>query len=107
MCIEYLGYYGPDTVCSVRADLYRYRNYKCGGSLAAFQKLTERFGYQFVTCDTMGVNCFFYLPDRMQQLVESSLRNSDEFVWLPGVRVLVVDDGWASADRWAAPLDQS
>ena len=37
-------------------------------------------------------------PDRMQQLVESSLRNSDEFVWLPGVRVLVVDDSSLNLD---------
>jgi hypothetical protein len=28
--------------------------------------LTERFGYEFFTVDTCGVNSFFYHPDRIK-----------------------------------------
>jgi len=91
MCIEYLGYYGPDTVCSVKADLYRYRNYKCGGSLSAFQQLTEKFGYKFFTCDTMGVNCFFYLPERMKEI--EAIQELPVHTWAcyPRYQDLVID----------------
>jgi len=90
MCIEYLGYYGPNTVCSVKSDLYRYRNYKCGASLSAFQQLTEKFGYKFFTCDTMGVNCFFYLPERVN---EHALLNLPVHKWAcyPKYQGLVIE----------------
>lgn len=70
ICVEYLGYYGPYDICSVRADLGRYRNWKCGASLSAFKQLLARFHYEFFTCDTMGVNAFFYLPSRMQNVAD-------------------------------------
>ena len=79
MCLEYLSYYGSDWMCSVKSDLGRYRNWKCGASLAAFRELTGRSGYEFFTCDTMGVNCFFYLPERMQDL--ENLRELPTLTW--------------------------
>ena len=91
MCIEYLGYYGPDTICSVKPDLHRYRNYKCGGSLKAFQKLTEKFGYKFFTCDTMGVNCFFYLPERMRDVQAIEQLPVHEWACYPRYQDLVID----------------
>ena len=65
MCLEYLSYY-QDQVVSVRPDLTKYKKTYCGCSLAAYQLLTERFGYQFFTVDTYGVNSFFYHPDRIK-----------------------------------------
>lgn len=67
MCLEYLSYY-QDQVVSVRAGLSKYKKTYCGCSLAAYQLLTERFGYQFFTVDTHGVNSFFYHPDRIRDI---------------------------------------
>jgi hypothetical protein len=91
MCIEYLGYYGPDSVCSVRSDLYRYRNYKCGASLSAFKLLTKQFGYEFFTCDTMGVNCFFYLPERMNNVDEIQQLPVHAWACYPRYQDLTID----------------
>jgi len=91
MCIEYLSYYGPTDVCSVRSDLYRYRNYKCGASLGAFKCLTERFGYKFFTCDTMGVNCFFYLPERMNNIEDIDQLPTHAWACYPRYQDLVID----------------
>jgi hypothetical protein len=67
MCLEYLSYY-QDQIVSVRADLSKYKKTYCGCSLGAYQILTERFGYQFFTVDTYGVNSFFYHPDRVKDV---------------------------------------
>jgi hypothetical protein len=67
MCLEYLSYYQQHAV-SVRPDLKKYKKSYCGCSLSAYQKLTERFGYEFFTVDTYGVNSFFYHPDRLTDL---------------------------------------
>jgi hypothetical protein len=65
MCLEYLSYY-QEQVVSVRPGLHKYKKTYCGCSLAAYQILTERFGYRFFTVDTYGVNSFFYHPDRIK-----------------------------------------
>jgi len=67
MCLEYLSYYQQHAV-SVRPDLKKYKKSHCGCSLAAYQILTQRFGYEFFTVDTYGVNSFFYHPDRLKDL---------------------------------------
>jgi len=67
MCLEYLSYY-QHSVVSVRPDLHKYKKTYCGCSLSAYQILTERFGYEFFTVDTYGVNSFFYHPDRLKDL---------------------------------------
>jgi hypothetical protein len=91
MCIEYLGYYGPNDVCSVKSDLYRYRNYKCGASLSAYKQLTAKFGYEFFTCDTMGVNCFFYLPERMNNVNTIRELPTNNWACYPRYQDLVID----------------
>ena len=64
MCLEYLSYF-RDLIASARPDLGEYKLAALGCSLGAYQLLTERFGYQFFTVDTCGVNGFFYLPSRL------------------------------------------
>jgi len=78
MCLEYLSYY-QDQVVSVRPGLAKYKKTYCGCSLAAYQILTERFGYRFFTVDTYGVNSFFYHPDRIQDA--SVLDNLPTHAW--------------------------
>jgi hypothetical protein len=68
MSIEYLCYYGPDRVCSVKSNLPSYSFKKCGASLTAYKKLLGQFGYKFFTCDSRGVNSFFYLPSACQNI---------------------------------------
>jgi hypothetical protein len=67
MCIEFLSYYGPDLVCSVKKDLKIYNRKSCGASVSAFKELCSLFGYNFFTVDSKGVNCFFYLPERLTE----------------------------------------
>jgi hypothetical protein len=67
MCIEYLSYYGPDAVCSIKPGLNSYHARSCGASLSAFKELCALFGYKFFTVDSKGVNCFFYLPERLAE----------------------------------------
>ena len=78
MCLEYLSYY-QDHVVSVRAGLSKYKKTYCGCSLAAYQLLTERFGYQFFTVDTYGVNSFFYQPDRIRDI--NILKDQPTHAW--------------------------
>jgi hypothetical protein len=78
MCLEYLSYY-QDQVVSVQANLHKYKKTYCGCSLAAYQLLTEQFGYQFFTVDTYGVNSFFYHPDRIKDV--AVLKDLPTHVW--------------------------
>jgi len=75
MCVEYLCYYGPDLECSVKPDLELYTFKKCGASLSAYKKLLEIYGYEFFSCDSRGVNAFFYRP--------GALKNLDQLQQLP------------------------
>ena len=68
MSIEYLCYYGPTNVCSVKSNLPSYTFKKCGASLTAYKKLLEMYGYTFFTCDTRGVNSFFYYESRLDNV---------------------------------------
>ena len=68
MCVEYLCYYGPDLVCSVKSDLESYTFKKCGASLSAYKKLLKIYGYEFFSCDSRGVNAFFYQPNALKNL---------------------------------------
>jgi len=68
MSVEYLCYYGPTTVCSVKSNLSSYTFKKCGASLSAYKKLLELYGYTFFTCDTRGVNSFFYHGSRLSNI---------------------------------------
>jgi hypothetical protein len=70
MCIEFLSYYGPDVICSVKKDLKSYHRKGCGASVSAFKALCALFGYKFFTVDSQGVNCFFYLPERLKTFEE-------------------------------------
>jgi hypothetical protein len=79
MCLEYLSYYGSDWICTVRPDLHKYKIATCGASLNAYQQLTKQFGYEFFTVDTCGVNGFFYLPDRMDNI--DNLHNLPRHSW--------------------------
>jgi len=78
MCLEYLSYY-QDQVVSVQPGLPKYKKTYCGCSLAAYQLLTERFGYRFFTVDTYGVNSFFYHPDRIRDV--DVLQNLPTHAW--------------------------
>jgi hypothetical protein len=68
MSVEYLCYYGPTTVCSVKSNLSSYTFKKCGASLSAYKKLLAPYGYTFFTCDTRGVNSFFYYESRLDNV---------------------------------------
>lgn len=68
MSIEYLCYYGPTTICSVKSNLPSYTFKKCGASLSAYKKLLSLYGYTFFTCDTRGVNSFFYYEPRLDNV---------------------------------------
>jgi hypothetical protein len=70
MCIEYLSYYGPDAICSIKSGLSSYHARSCGASVSAFKELCALFGYKFFTVDSIGVNCFFYLPERLKTFEE-------------------------------------
>jgi len=67
ICTEYLSFYGPNLICSVKPNLDRYHIKNCGASLSAFKTLLSSVGYKFLTVDTRGVNAFFYLPDRCKE----------------------------------------
>ena len=69
VCAEYLCYYGPELTCSVRPDLENYPINCCGCSLSAYKGLLSRFGYEFFTCDSHGVNAFFYLPQELDDKI--------------------------------------
>ncbi len=75
ICAEYLCYYGSTMKCSVKYGLANYSYRKCGASLAAYKELLSRYGYKFFTCDTRGVNSFFYLA--------GSIEENEEFINLP------------------------
>lgn len=75
ICVEYLCYYGPDLMCSARSDLDHYLIHRCGASLAAYQQLMTDHGYKFLTCDSHGVNAFFYLPNRLCSGIEALPRH--------------------------------
>lgn len=79
MSIEYLCYYGPDTICSVKSNLSSYSFKKCGASLSAYKNLLELHGYQFFTCDSRGVNSFFYDPLKLNNL--DSLKELPTHSW--------------------------
>jgi hypothetical protein len=68
MSIEYLCYYGSTTVCSVKSNLLSYTFKKCGASLSAYKKLLALYGYTFFTCDTQGVNSFFYYEPKLDNV---------------------------------------
>lgn len=71
MCIEYLSYYGPTNICSVKKNLKNYHPRNCGASLSAYKELCSLFGYKFFTVDSKGVNSFFYLPSRLNKIEET------------------------------------
>lgn len=68
ICVEYLSYYGPDLTCSVKQDLDYYHARSCGASLNAFKKLLSKYDYRFFTVDSKGINAFFYLSSRFEEL---------------------------------------
>jgi hypothetical protein len=79
ICAEYLCYYGPDLVCSVKPDLDSYPVSCCGCSLSAYQTLLDQYGYRFWTCDSHGVNCFFYLQEQVKPDIQSLPRHEWAF----------------------------
>lgn len=60
ICVEYLSYYGPDLLISVKPNLEHYAIDKCGASLNLFKTFLKNNDYEFFTCDSTGVNAFFY-----------------------------------------------
>jgi len=75
ICAEYLCYFGDTLKCAVKYGLPEYSFRKCGSSLKAYQELLSRYDYKFFTCDTRGVNSFFYLS--------GSIDENEEFLNLP------------------------
>lgn len=88
MSIEYLCYYGPTTVCSVRSDLPSYTFKKCGASLSAYKKLLAIYGYTFFTCDTRGVNSFFYYEPRLDNIDTLKQLTTHEFTFFTKYKYL-------------------
>lgn len=62
MCVEYMSLFGPNTVVTARADLSSYHGSSRGCSLQLLKIYLNRQGYKFFTCDSSGVNAFWYDP---------------------------------------------
>lgn len=70
ICAEYLCYYGPERIISVKKDLESFPIYQCGCSLNLYKQLMNSVGYNFFTCDSSGVNAFFYDPLQVKKSIE-------------------------------------
>lgn len=77
ICVEYLSYYGPNLLISAKPNLERYTIDKCGASLNLFKTFLKKNGYEFFTCDSTGVNAFFY-DDKM---INSEIKNLPYHQW--------------------------
>lgn len=68
ICVEYLCYYGPTQLVSAKNNLKHYALENCGASLGLYKALLTQHGYKFFTCDTFGINAFFYLEKNLNDL---------------------------------------
>jgi hypothetical protein len=83
ICAEYLCYFGDSLKCAVKYGLSKYSFKKCGSSLAAYQELLLRYNYKFFTCDTRGVNSFFYLAESVEETEEFTNLPRHKFTFMP------------------------
>ena len=68
ICVEYLCYYGPTKLVSAKPNLENYPLCNCGASLGLYKKFLHDQGYRFFTCDTFGINAFFYLEEKITDI---------------------------------------
>ena len=68
-CVEYNGKFPPPMELSVRYDsthIWDGTDYQ-GASLQSFVNLFQKFGYQLLTCNLVGVNAFFVRSDYIDE----------------------------------------
>jgi hypothetical protein len=68
ICVEYLCYYGPTRLVSAKTNLKTYALENCGASLGLYKSFLAQQGYKFFTCDTFGINAFFYLEEKLNDV---------------------------------------